>query len=517
MDEVVADLTGVEITRNRVSSDELLVLRRDLLYWLHRWKYDPLAYVIECVGDTPTHQQAEILKAFRHHNFVAVRSGHGIGKSKLVGWLVNWWLDTRGKRAPITGAGGDQLYDIVFPEVVAVCKKKMKWLSNKYDIIRGEVRLKSAPELCKAILRTARIDNADALQGFHDCMFFIDEGSGVRDEIFEVASGAMGDEGAYGLMTGNPTKLSGYFYRVFHSKTFWFPMHFSSADSLAEKEYSYTYTDHKGNVKVITTRGRQTSKWVEDMANEYGRHSNAFKVRVLGEFATLGSDLIVPERFLDCVYDLGRFDTREKMTQRIMGIDPAWTGDDDTGVVIREGRRVLYAESWHGQDTVETFNRCKVLFHDWKCDKIMVDTIGVGAGVYDNFRHAIYKGKLGYPVYKVAVSTSSPDDNCKNLRDWLWWKCREFFKNNKVYFADNNVYFEQLFREIIQPTYKIVNGKIVAESKDDLRKRGVRSPNIADALNLTFFGDSDTFKQNYYLPERYKKKKKKALGSWKVT
>jgi hypothetical protein len=96
-----------------VTPYEIVRVEKSLCFYLRRWYRSPLAYVIEHIGDIPTHQQAQILKAFEHHNFVAVKSGHGIGKSKLTGWLVNWWLDTRGKRAPITGAGGDQLADIV--------------------------------------------------------------------------------------------------------------------------------------------------------------------------------------------------------------------------------------------------------------------------------------------------------------------------------------------------------------------------------------------------------------------
>ena len=80
-----------------------------MAFWLKRWYRDPLSYVIECIGDIPTHQQAEILKAFQHHNFVAVKSGHGIGKTRLEGWITNWWLDTRALRVPITGPAADQL------------------------------------------------------------------------------------------------------------------------------------------------------------------------------------------------------------------------------------------------------------------------------------------------------------------------------------------------------------------------------------------------------------------------
>lgn len=497
--------------------------RDAMSFWLKRWYRDPLAYVLECVGDVPTHQQAEVLKAFQHHNFVAVKSGHGIGKTRLEGWIANWWLDTRALRVPITGPAGDQLNNVVWPEVVGVCKRKWEWLSRQYDSTTEELKYREHPENWRAILRTARQDNNDALQGFHQVLFILDEGSGIRDEIFEVAEGAFGDPGNYALMMGNPTKTSGYMWNVFHQKSYWYPMSFSSEDTLTDTEYHYTYVDPIGEVQVLSSRGRQTREWVASMRQKYGLTSNVYKYRVLGEFANKGGDQLIEERWMKNVFIPGVLHERKEYKRR-MGIDPAWTGEDDTGCVIREGDRVLHAESWHGFDLVESFNRLKVLWDEWKVDVGHIDTVGVGAGLYDMFRHALYRGGIGYPVIRVHCSERAPEDKdgaCKSLRDWLWWKSRKFFRTRSVRFSGlpEDVAWKQLRVELLEPTYKIANGKVLAESKDEMKGRGLKSPNLADALNLTFFQDYEIFRESYGKPTEavcYGRKKRRAARSWKT-
>jgi hypothetical protein len=137
-------------------------------------------------------------------------------------------------------------------------------------------------------------------------------------------------------------------------------------------------------------------------------------------------------------------------------------------------------------------------------------------------------GKMGYPAVKVMCSESSPEDEdgeCSKLRDWLWWKCRKFFRTKNVKFAGrpDNPVWKQLLDEILAPTYKIQNGKIKVEGKDEMKSRGLRSPNLADALNLTFFEDFDLFNVKYNAGgsssarrDAYKKMwKKDNVRSWK--
>jgi len=512
-----------EEREDSLSSLEIRGIRRSLRFWLRRWYRSPLDYVVEMIGDVPTHQQAEILKAFESHRFVAVASGHGIGKSRLMGWLVNWWLDTRGKIAPITGAGGDQLTVTTWKEIAGVCSSKWPFLASRYNCMTEKLVSREDPTHAMAVLRTARADNNDALQGFHDCMFFIDEGSGVRDEIFEVAAGAMGDPGNFGFMAGNPTKTSGYMYNCFHGKTFWHCLQFSSEDSIAGREYEYPYIDPMGELRMLKCEGRQTWEWIENMRDTYGVSSNVYRYRVLGQFAQMGADYIVPDSYMDGIWT--RREAGAVKYQRRMGVDPAWMGDDDTGVVVREGDRILHAESWHGFDLVESFDRIRILFHEWKCDWIHVDAIGVGAGLYDMLNHAVYRDRVGYPVVKVMASASAPEDSeapCKTLRDWLWWRCRQYFRTKHPCFAglDGEEGFIQLKREIGEPTYRIANGKVVAESKDEMKKRGLKSPNLADALNLTFYGDHETFTDNRMttsrLASQLRMKRRPLNLDWKV-
>lgn len=506
-----------------ITPQELEKAKYGMAFWLKRWHDYPLGYVIECVGDVPTHQQAEVLKALQHHHFVAVKSGHGIGKTRLEGWTANWWLDTRALRVPITGPAGDQLNNVVWPEVIDTNRRKLAWISKQYDGTTEELRYRACPENWRAILRTARPDNNDALQGFHRVLFILDEGSGIRDGIFEVAEGAFGDPENYGLMMGNPTKLSGYMYNIFHQKSFWHTLSFSSEDTLTDTEYGYTYVDPMGEIKVIHVHGRQTREWIQNMREKYGLSSNVYRVRVRGEFANVGSDQLIEERWTTNIFQPGN-SSQEKKYKRRMGIDPAWTGEDDTGVVIREGDNVLHAEFWHGFDLVESFNRLKILWDEWKVEVGHIDTVGVGAGLYDMFRHALYRNQIGYPVIKVHCSERAPEDkdgDCKTLRDWLWWKSRKYFRTRPVHFSGlpESPAWKKLKSELLEPTYKIQGGKVVAESKDDMKKRGLRSPNLADALNTTFFQDYEIFRESYTrVPEntlRRKGRKNTQVRSWK--
>ena len=405
--------------------------------------------------------------------------------------------------------------------MVAACSGKPQWLADQYRSAAGELRYVEAPENWRAILRTVRVDNNDALQGFHDCMFFIDEGSGVKDGVFEVASGALGDPGCYGLMTGNPTRLSGYFYRVFHNRSFWYPLAFSSEDSIAEEDYTWQWVDAMGNIRVVSCHGRQTREWIDNMRREYGLSSNVYRYRVLGEFASMTGDSIVDQKDIERVELVGVPDAKRGV--RRMGVDPAWTGDDDTGVAIREGDQILYVTSWHGFDLVDSFRRLQLLFAEWECDFVHVDVIGVGAGLYDMFRHARYGDRIGYPVVRVMASERPPvdgDAECKTLRDWLWWKARKFFKKHHVTQSCDHDVWNSLMGEVLAPTFSYRQGKIIAESKDEMRKRGIRSPNMADALNLTFYGDHETFRTRYLTTSELQAKmrrKKPRPRSWKTS
>ena len=499
-------------------------IKEGLSFWLKRWEDNPLAYVIECIGDTPTHQQAEILKALPKHKFVAAKSGHGIGKTKLISWIDSWWGDTRfRKRAVHTGAGGDAIKNTIWPEISHTTENKWEFLASRWEITGKQKKNIEVDDGWFSVLRTASKDNPQALAGFHDCLFVIDEASSVPEGVFEVARGAMGDPQNYGLMLGNPTKTSGYFYNTFKNRSgVWHCMTFSSEDSLYEEEYSYDYVNPLGQIETIKVHGRQTKAWIQSMKDDFGENSNAYKYRVLGEFASDKSDNVIEKSWLDNVFQ-GTKVIRDKTRPRIMGVDVARFGNDDSALCIRQGDDIIHVETWHGKDTVITTQKVKEAAETWQVDYVYVDVIGVGAGVYDNLKYV-----PGFPVYPCNVSQKAPEHekldakktSCKALRDWLWWQGRLFFRQRQVRFhgSHDNKDWGTLFDELHTPTYSSPNGVVVVESKEDMKKRGAHSPNIADALLMTLMRDWKNSKSEGHNGKlrSQRKKKKKMVYSFKT-
>ena len=430
--------------------------------------------------------------------------------------MINWYLDTQFKpgqqcRIPVTGASADQLANIVWSEISAVCAKKWAFLRNRYTVNTGSFYCNEWKEGWYASLRTARAENPDALQGFHNCLFLIDEGSGVPDKIFEVARGAMGDPDSMGLMMGNPTRLDGYFYEVFNKKqSTWHTMHFSSTDSLADKEYSYKYVDPLGNIQIITHRGRQTQKWVDEMKADYGENSNIFKIRVLGEFASGDADTVIEERWLKNVFNMPKPEKNDRPV--VMGVDIARFGSDSSGVVVRKGFEILHIAEWHGHDTVVTEQKIAEIADEFKPKKIFVDVIGVGGGVYDHLKNQ------GYPVEPCEVSKAAPKpeesgikSSFGSLRDYIWWLGRLFLRTGKVCFNGEvtNELYAKLLEELKKITYSYRVGKVIVESKDEMKKRGVMSPNLADAFNMSLMYDNKFWQAPKKNKKRFGKSKKR--------
>ena len=153
-----------------------------------------------------------------------IKSGHGIGKSRLLGWLI-WQFQVCMKKPgkplknPCTGPSGGNIEDILWGEVQLLANHLHPFLRQFFEINSDELYGKEERKAWFSKLRTSRKENPDALQGFHGdpCLFVLDEGFGIPDEVYEVARGAMSDEHSYAIQTGNPTRLSGYSYNSHRS------------------------------------------------------------------------------------------------------------------------------------------------------------------------------------------------------------------------------------------------------------------------------------------------------------
>lgn len=440
-------------------------IQRSIVRWR---KGGPALFAQEVLGAKPTEQQWEASRSIVEKRRVSIRSGHGTGKSTFMAWAVLWFLACYfPAKVPCTAPTGHQLSDVLWSEIAKWHRKmaeRFPALAEQFERTSEEFRMKSNPQESFAVARTSRPERPEALQGFHSehILFLIDEASGVADNVFEVAEGALSTDGAYVLMAANPTRQSGYFFDSHHKmRSAWAALHW---DGEASPNVSKQY--------------------VENMAKKYGRQSPVFKVRVKGDFVAAPDGVISLEL---CEAAKTREVLVNGSAQVVWGVDVARFGDDSSALAKRKGNHQLEpVREWWGKDTMQLAGLIKAEWdatpHNMRPVAINVDVIGIGAGVVDRLK------ELNLPVVGVNVSESPAVNNRSDrqfnrLRDELWWKSREWLEARDCRFADD----DETVGELTTPTYSILsNGLIKVEGKDEMRARGVKSPNRADAWNLTF-------------------------------
>lgn len=425
------------------------------------WRKDPVLFVREVFGAEPDVWQAEALMALVDNDRIAIRSGHGVGKSTFLAWALIWFLTTRyPAKVPCTAPSANTMFDVLWAEVRMWIRKMPEPLAQQYDIISDRISLVGGNMESFASARTARKDQPDALQGFHseNILFLIDEAAGVDDVIFQVAAGAGSTEGSKMILTGNPTTTTGYFARAFRTGSgFW------------------TRT-------VSCLEAKQVSrKFIEDMKRDYGEDSDVYRVRVLGLPPNEDQDSLIPFDIVSSAVDR---DVKVDRKGAIWGLDVARYGNDTSCLVKRFPRGVIEEPMvWSKLDTMQLAGRIKVEYDKTpqkeKPDSIYVDSIGVGAGVVDRLF------ELGLPAVGINVSENPAllTELVHRQRDELWWNAKTWLDSREVTIPNS----ERLVNELAAIRKSFTSGgKIQVESKDHMKRRGLRSPDVADAFVLTF-------------------------------
>ncbi len=435
----------------RDAADTLIALRND-----------PVLFVRTCLQAEPQKWQIEALQNIANHNRLSVRSGHAVGKTTFLAWTILWFLLTRPDvKIACTANSASQLEQILWSEIQKWHRRMPVGFQNELEFRTDKITIKNAPEsFCVA--RTSRRENPEALQGFHspNMLFIIDEASGVPDIIFEVAQGAMSTHNAKTVMVGNPNRASGFFYDAFNRNAeSWKTMTVSCADA-----------------------NTVDPNYIEEMKRQYGEDSNVYRVRVLGLPPTTDDNAIMGRTLVESA--IGR-DVEPTNVMPVWGIDIARMGADRCALCKRKGNIITEPiRHWGGKDLMETVGLImaeyeSVPYKD-RPSEILIDSIGLGAGVVDRLV------ELDLPARGINVAeSSSMSDRYMRLRDELWFKCREWLEQKDCLIPDQ----DELVNELTAVQYEILSsGKFKVESKEQMKKRGYRSPDIADALMLTFAG-----------------------------
>ena len=427
------------------------------------WKTKPVQFISEVLQAEPVPWQGEVLQAIVDHDRLAIRSGHGVGKSTLLSWVILWWLGTHyPAKVACTAPTQHQLQDILWSELSHWFRRMPAPLRSQFNFMSDRLELRGTPDVSFAVARTARKEAPEAFQGFHspNMLFVVDEASGIEDIIFEVGSGAMSTKGAKTIMMGNPTRGSGYFFHAFNAnRARWWTKKVSSFDSsLVSEDYP------------------------TEVAQTFGEESNVYRVRVLGEFPLSEDDMVIPLHLIEAAIE--RDVEISEAYRPVWGLDVARFGDDRCALAKRRSNALLEpVKSWHSTDTMETVG---IVVKDYvdapeacKPSRILVDVIGIGAGVVDRLR------EQGLPVRGVNVSETPGSVGFARRRDELWWKAREWFQDRACKLPKDDA----LIAELSQVKYDVSStGKLQVESKAEMKKRGLRSPDLGDAFILTFAG-----------------------------
>ena len=384
---------------------------------------------------------------------MAVASGHGVGKSALVAWLILWAMTTRPHLSGVVTANTQRQLETKTWREVAVWHRRLvnrEWFTLTAD------KLASAnhPETWFTAVVPWSKERPEAFAGLHaqHVLVIYDEASSIPDVIWDVSEGAMTTPGALWFAFGNPTRTSGRFRECFgRFRHRWDAVHLDARTTR------------------LASRG-QIDEWIAD----YGEDSDFVRVRVKGEFPRIGSAQFIAPGLVDAA----RGRRSVGYGALVMGVDVARFGDDQTVFAFRQGDAVKHISRFRGLDTMETAGRVAEAIVARRPAAVFIDGIGVGGGVVDRLR------QLGFHIADVnAANRAYNDRQYANRRVEMWGHLRDWLKAGGCLPADD----QALADDLIGPEYSFDAGnRILLEKKQDMRLRGLASPDAADALALTF-------------------------------
>lgn len=460
---------------------------------------DPVRFVEECIafpqGQSLTPYQADILASLPRHKRVVVRSPHGCGKTATASLLLLWFaltseaLETDWKVITTAGAWR-QLTKYLWPEV-GKWARRIRWsqvgrkpFSPQTELLSLSLKL----DYGEAFAVTS--DTPDLIEGAHASRIFyiFDEAKAIPPAIFDAAEGAISagaPEVAYAFALSTPGPPSGRFYDLNTKRERfrdWYVRHVTAAEAIAA--------------------GRLDPIALEDRKRQWGETHPIFRNRMLGEFATDAAEGVIPLSWVELanqrweVWEQNRqanagavvVDPKDPVTY---GVDVARMGDDLTAIACKRGAVVEWVTTYAKQDLTETTGQVASLLLSHPGALAVVDTSGVGAGVTDRLREQ----RLSVEAFQASQAAPGTDKTGElrflNRRAHAYWMLRELLDPAQ----DGGATLalppdEALTEDLCSAKWTMTSaGRIQIESKDDIKKRLGRSPDVGEAVILACASD----------------------------
>ena len=446
------------------------------------YRKSPVIFAREVLSFEPDEWQRDALMDLAGNPKVAVKSGQGVGKTSMEAVALLWFLCCFPyPRVVATAPTKQQLHDVLWSEVSKWMSRSpllsqiLKWTKTYIYMVGNEKRW-------FAVARTAT--KPENMQGFHEdnMLFIVDEASGVADPIMEAVLGTLSGENNKLLMCGNPTRTSGTFYDAFHADRDMYECRtVSSADS-----------------------PRTNKQNIESLIRKYGRNSNVVLVRVFGEFPKQEDDVFIMLSLIEhcCMLD---FEESTLMKRISLGVDVARYGDDETVIALNAGGNITLPVMFRGQSLMTTVGKVvqqyRHIITEYPTYRgkiyVNIDDCGLGGGVTDRLEEVKKEEKLNRMVIiPVNAAARVPDDVVvdvgkikasdiyDNMTTYLWGTVKELLIAEEISLQNDN----DLVAQLSCRKYRLTSrGKMILESKEEMKKRGISSPDRADAVALSCY------------------------------
>lgn len=414
----------------------------------------PADYVRCVLRAEPDKWQEEALEAIATKQRLAVASGHGVGKTALTSWLIHWFMATRpNPQVVVTANTKNQLDSKTWRELAKWNQRAINGGWFQHSATR--FTLKESPETWFASAIPWTENNSEAFAGTHEdyVLNLFDEASSIPDVIWDVVEGSMTTANAKWAAFGNPTRNTGRFRECWgRFRHRWHTMQVDSRDAKqADKA--------------------QIEAWIAD----YGIDSDFVKVRVLGQFPSQSANQFISGADVDaCMQYVSE---GHAGLPKVLAADIARFGDDQSVIAKRQGRKVAPFTAWRGMDLMKSADKIAEEIDEFEPDAVVIDETGIGSGVVDRLR------QLKYEVFGFNGGERPKDaDTYRNKRAEVWGLMRNALRERVELPKD-----DELKQDLIGPEYGFTpTQQLLLERKEDMKKRGLASPDKGDALAMTW-------------------------------
>ncbi|MBS4933432.1 MAG: DEAD/DEAH box helicase family protein [Clostridiales bacterium] len=443
------------------------------------YRNDPVLFANEVLLFKPDDWQKDALMDLAKNPKVSIKSGQGVGKTGIEAVAFLWFLVCFPyPRVVATAPTRQQLNDVLWSEVAKWMAKSpllssiLKWTKTYVYMVGQEKRW-------FAVARTAT--KAENMQGFHEdnMLFIVDEASGVADPIMEAILGTLSGANNKLLMCGNPTRKSGTFFDAFN------------ADRAIYKCHTVSSLDSP----------RTNKENIASLIQKYGYDSNVVRVRVRGLFPKEDADVFISSTLVEqCSSKI--YELQERSPFILLGVDVARFGNDETIITRNAHGKIKIAKKYRGQDLMATVgwivNEYKKILKEFPEYKkkvyVNIDDTGLGGGVTDRLKEVKKEQKLSRLVIvpinmaeKIETDTKEGKEAAEyydNVTTHMWAVVRELLEKKQIEIEDDS----ELFAQFSSRKYRMAsNGKLRLESKEDMKKRGLDSPDRADSMALSCY------------------------------